>query len=240
MRRLEQREAAHIVHLLPTSNRGIFGDKGPSESWRQDLQKKYKDLRSYNDEVKDQRVKVHLKEITSTDDAISINSIGKWQRIEARRLHTRLKQDTSVLEVATEGSFWLDEHGRPKGSGEIQVQSVRPVPERCYMDSHVRNTSEVELAALLRGLQIARDMFRDRAESREFRQYRRIIITTGSIMSLQTLTGSGSTYRQNRAELERTTQIAALCRIEAAEILKAHRDIASIHFIWLPQLKHAR
>lgn len=230
------------MHLLPPSVGGFLGEKGLSDHWRdeyrQELRKKYKDLRPFNREAQDQRVKIHLEEITPTDDEISINDVIKWQRIEARRLHTRLKKGASALTVVTDGSFRNEGSGITNASADVQVRSVHPIDEHTEMGPYIQNTSEADLAALLRGLQIVRNTFQDRGESRQFRQYKRIIVATNSIMSMQTLNGFGA-YRQNRAELRRAIRIAALCKIQAHEILKANRNIRSIHFIWLPQLKKA-
>lgn len=228
------------MHLLTTTHAGVYGDEGLSDRWRsefsQDLTKQYKDLRLYDDEVKDKRIKIHLNDITPPDEETSINSIIKWKRVQARRIHTRLKHDASALDVITEGSFRTAGNGPTNASIDVTVQSIHPMSERCEMGTIVRNTNEAELSALLRGLQVVRDIFQDRGESREFRQYKRIIIATNSIMSLQSLIGSGAAYRQNQSELQRTTRLAALCRMQAHGILEAQKDIQSIHFIWLPKL----
>lgn len=229
------------MHLLTTTHAGFYGDEGLSDLWRdafkQDLAKQYKKLHIYDDEVKDGGIKVHLEDIKAPDSMTSMNGIIKWQRIHARRLHTRLKHDASALDVITDGSFRTAGYGSSKASIDITIQSIHPISEHCQIGTTVRNTNEAELSALLRGLQAVRDIFQDRGESREFRQYRRIIIATSSIMSLQSLIGSGAAYRQSQSELQRTTRLAALCRMQAHGILKAHQDIESVHFIWLPKAR---
>jgi ribonuclease HI len=240
LRRVERREAAHIVHLLTTTHAGIYGDEGLSDLWRdefkQDLTKQYNDLRLYDDEVKDPRIKVHLEDINPPDNETSISGTIKWQRIQARRVHTRLKHDASALDATTDGSFRTTGYGPTTAGIDVTIQSIHPISEHCEMGTIVRTTNEAELSALLRGLQVVRDIFQDRGESREFRQYKRIIFATNSIMSLQSLIGSGAAYRQNQSELQRTTRLAALCRMQAYGILEAQKDIESIHFIWLPKL----
>lgn len=242
MRQTGRRDAAYIVNLLPTSFDGFLGEKGLSDHWRdefrQELRKKFKNLRPYDKQALDQRVKVHLEEITPSNDEISINDVIKWQRIEARRLHTRLKKGASVLDVFTDSTFRNEGFGTSNASADVQVRSVHPLVEHTQMGPYFQNTNEAELATLLRGLQIVRNTFQNRGESKEFCQYKRIIVATSSIMSLQTLNGS-ATYRHNRTELRRATRIAAMCKVQAHEILKTNRNIKSIHFIWLPQLKKA-
>jgi hypothetical protein len=187
----------------------------------------------YSEEVNDKRIQVHLEEVTSTNDEISINSTGKWQMLEARRLQKKLKEDTSVLEVTTTGSLGIDAQGRLQGSGEILVGSVRAMRESYETGPHVETTIEAVLAAILRGLQIVRDTFQDRGDSAEFRQYRRLIVATGSIMGLRALAGARA-HGQDESELKKTTRVAALCRMQALEIMKTQRNIESVHFIWLP------
>lgn len=233
MEKLEAREAAHVVGLLPLNDQTVFGRKGVLEQWRNEIRKNFDNLASYSGEVNDERIHVHLEEVTSTSDEISINSTGKWQILEARRLQKKLKEDTSVLEVTTMGSLGIDAQHRLHGSGEILVESVRQMRESCEMGLHVGTTSEAELAAILRGLQMVRDTFQDRGDSAEFRQYRRLIIATGSIMSLRVVAGARA-HGQDESELKKTTRIAALCRMQAVEIMKTQQNIESVHFIWLP------
>lgn len=230
---LSEREAAYVLRLLPLSNPIAFGRQAILGQWRDELRKNFKNLSSYSAEVNDKRIKVHLDEVTPNNDEVSISSIGKLQIREARRLQKRLKQDTSVLEISTMGLFGINAQGRLHGTGEILIGSDRPIRDLCEMGPHVGSPSEVDLAALLRGLQMVRDTFEERGDSREFRQYRRLLFTTGSIMGLRAVSGAGA-HGQHEQELKRTTQIAALCRLQAAEILKKQQNIDSVHFIWLP------
>lgn len=233
MGQLNEREAAHVVRLLPANDQSVYGRQGVLGQWRDEINTSFRNLASYDGEIYDGRVKVHLEEVTPTNDEISISSIGKWQKLEAGRLHKKLRKDTSVLEVTTMGTFGIDGQGHLHGAGEIVVESVRPIRESCEMGPHVISSSDAELAAILRGLSMVRDTFQDRGDSREFRQYRRVIIATGSIMGLRAIEGSIA-HGQSESELKRTTRIAAMCRMEAAEILKIQQNIDSVHFIWLP------
>jgi ribonuclease HI len=233
METLNEQEAAHVLRLLPSSDQVVLGQQGILSQWRDEIRKSFGDLSSYDGEINDKRIKVHLDEVVSTDDDISISSLSKWQILEARRLQKELKQGISVLEVFTMGSFGIDTMGRLHGLGEIVVESVRPIRDLCEMGPHVGSSSEAELAALLRALQMVRDAFAERGDSREFRQYRRLIFATGSIMSLRAVSGAGG-HRQSERELKTSTRIAALCRAHATEILKRQQNIESVHFIWLP------
>jgi ribonuclease HI len=227
-------EAAHIIHLLSLNAKPPFGKTGPHAEWISALQTEFKGADRFEQEVDDKRIKIHLEEFTVKGD-LSINEGGEWQRDTAHALHTELTRVSSVLKVATDGSFRVHEDGRGEGGGGIYIDSLPPIREACYMGQYVETSGTAELAALLRGLQIVRDTLRTSASDSRFRRYQRIVFTTDALMSLQAL--AGVRVFQGPSEMQRLARLAALCRIEAHEILASSTNLGSIHFTWLPRME---
>ncbi|KAJ9120162.1 hypothetical protein QFC22_003061 [Naganishia vaughanmartiniae] len=230
---LTPREAAHIIHLSSPSTTSSLSKAGPHTEWVTSLQAKFKDLEQFGEEVNDRRINIHLKEFAVTGD-LSINDSGELQRNLAKALHVKLIQTSSAaLQVATDASFKVYNDGRSEAGGGILVESDPPIRDMCYMGQHIVSSGSAELAALLRGLQIVRDILNSPAAQTSVGQYRRIIFVTDAIMSLQALTSSN--IFQDSSETQRMTRIAALCRMAAHDILRHNHNIASIHFTWLPR-----
>jgi hypothetical protein len=238
------RESAYIEHLLSALRNSPFIRKRYRRAWQSYIAQLGRDHGRYASEVTDPRINVHLEEIlpTSTGGTESSNEVSTsqqgptGQQRQAVDLFASLqKADMHVLEVHTDGSFH-ERMGEPSQSGGGIVIKTEPneIREVCYMGSMMHDPSEAEMGALYRGLQILRDTTRSRGHSRDFPRYQRILVATDSIQVLEALCGYSVWY----TELRKMTRIAALCRMEAYDIVKENKDIESIDFVWLPRLTH--
>ncbi|KAJ9103899.1 hypothetical protein QFC21_002362 [Naganishia friedmannii] len=232
LHQMTPREAAHVIHLSAPKARSPFAKAGSHSQWVTHLQANFKNIESFGQEINDERIHVHLKEYAVTSD-VSINAAGQLQRSFAKALHDKLVLDSSALQVATDASFKVYEDGRSEAGGGILIDSNPPIRDICYLGQHVVSSGSAELAVLLRGLQIVRDVLQTPPAQTNVGNYRRIVFATDAIMSLQALTGSR--ISRDPSETQRMTRIAALCRMAAYDILRHNRNLDSIHFTWLPR-----
>lgn len=192
----------------------------------------------------DPRIFVHLEEILPTraseteglpDDPTTQQGLTPQQK-QAVGLFTSLQHaGSSVLEVHTDGSFHEKKGEASQSGGGILIKTQpNELREVCYMGSMMHDPSEAEMGAMYRGLQILRDTLRSSGKSRDLPRYQRILIATDSIQVLEALCGYSVWY----TDLRKMTQIAALCRIEAHDIIKENTNIKRIDFVWLPRLTH--
>jgi hypothetical protein len=206
--------------------------------WQSHIAKMAKDHTPYVSEVADPRIQTHLGEVLpqpyrNTEQANDGSQTS--QQLEAIRILEELCDIDNVLEVYTDGSFWEAKtgqaHSSHSGGGIFIKAKPDQIRERCYMGSMMRWASEAEIGALYRGLQIVRNTLDRDGNAQGTPRYRRIVVATDSRNALESLSG----YTMQGGGHWKMTRIAALCRIEAYEIVKANEGIDGIHFIWLPR-----
>lgn len=206
--------------------------------WQSHIAKMAKDHTPYASEVVDPRIQTHLGEILprhyrNTEHANDESQTS--QQLEAIRIFEELCDVDNVLEVYTDGSFWEAKSGKAHGShsgGGIFIKAKPDqIRERCYMGSMMGHASEAEIGALYRGLQIVRNALDREGNAQGTPRYRRIVVATDSRNALEAVSG----YTMQGGRQWKMTRIAALCRIEAYEIVRANEGIDGIHFIWLPR-----
>lgn len=192
------------------------------------------DLTPYASEVADPRIQAHLGQVmpgfSSDTEALSIWTQNS-QQIAALKIFEKLRDVDNVLEVYTDGSYSSHDPRHSHSGGGIYIKMApNQIRERCYMGSMMHDASEAEMGALFRGLQIVRNRL-DRGNASGIPRYRRVIVATDSRVCLETLNG----YQVQGGKLWKMARMAALCRMEAYEIVKANESIDGIHFIWLPR-----
>ncbi|KAJ9103910.1 hypothetical protein QFC21_002373 [Naganishia friedmannii] len=238
------RESAYIDQLLSAPRNSPFIRKRHRQAWRSYIADLGRDHARYASEVTDSRVIVHLEEIlptrTTGAEELSANSTTQQgftlQQQQAVDLFTSLQYtEKKVLEVHTDGSFH-EKQGEPSQSGGGILIKTEPneIREVCYMGAMMHDPSEAEMGAIYRGLQILRDTLQSSGKPTDMPRYQRVLIATDSIQVLEALCGYSVWY----TELRKMTRMAALCRMEAYDIVQENSDIDRIDFVWLPRLTH--
>lgn len=191
----------------------------------------------FADEVGDKRIRFHLEKILSrrSGKADGTEDPQDKQRSEAQRIYKRLLSLGGVMEVHTDASYLVEGKAASGSGGGIAIKTNPPIRESCQMGSMMLNSSEAEIGALYRGLQIVRDTLEEGSKSVGDAPYRRVVFATDSLNCLEAMAGF-KVWSLHSKSYPKMTRMAALCRIEAYQILKANKHIEGIDFIWLPRM----
>lgn len=226
-------EAAYIDHLVSARRVSAFGQSDSRDQWRRQLQSMDIDHSAFADEIVDKRIHCHLEKILPRkfSKADGTAEIQERQRSEASKIYKQLLNMSNVMEVHTDASYLAEGRTDSGSGGGIAIKTNPEIRESCQMGSTMRNSSEAEIATIYRALQIVRDILEKGSKSDGNLPYRRILFATDSLNALEAMTG----YKVWKPT-SKITRLAALCRIEAYQIIKANKNIEGIDFIWLPRL----